>query len=1107
VKLRKRLDEQRDQLGADAAKILLVVGKARSTPSGIESTEAGVKYLNLRDDGDGRVTLENACLPGVRTWMVDVAHGDLADAKDAFAAYAELLTRGDTTKIDPLPESRSVARGAGAVAAVRPAVVASRPSRALQRGEPPTTQREVFAIVDARAAPVQASAVGPVRISVVNGNLKFVRQPLLLGHYRSLKLTGTEAVMDRLIDGSMSRSLGAGLYPSVIGSHQVFINMWGNPDDPFAMPRPAAVVVVGLGEEGTLRASDLITAVRQATLAYAQRMSESAAGGPTTFDLAATLIGTGGISMQIGTAAQAIAQGVAQANDRLVPSDAPAAARWPVVANLQLIELYLDRATEAHHALSTLAATAPQRFNLVPQIESGPGGLPRPARSGYRGAGYDFITVERRGSSKGDSVVESTLDTQRARSEVRGQATQLRLVDELVRVGADDKNRNTQIGRTLFQLLVPLELEPFLSGSSSVLLQLDSATAAYPWELLDTRRDETVSQDDPRPWAVRTRMLRKLRTADFRNTPIDARSDAGVLVIGEPLCDPLKFPPLPGAAEEARAVAEVLGAEARLNLDALMVVNAAFEQPYRVIHIAGHGTYFRDGTGGVALSNDTVFGPREVKAMRTVPELVFINCCHLGRVEAGSSVKASALGDKRPLFAANVAEELIKNGVRCVVAAGWAVDDNPAKLFATRFYQALKSGSTFAGAVGQARAETYARHRESNTWAAYQCYGDPDWRYGRNDDSSAGYAADDPGFASVEDFTLQLETLAVQSKYGAGDHERTRTQLRSLEAVYGERWGKRGLVAEGFGDAYSEARDFENAIRWYSQAVAAEDGGASLHAGEQLGNLRARHGAEASDKEKGRSEILAATRLLEQLYAVGATSERASLLGSALKRLAMLEAAGGSKLVSRETIAAMAAHYRDAENLALQHKTDNPYYPAINRMTAELVLKAGETNWAGFDPSDVAMVRQSLQKKVTEDADFWSVVGLTELRIYEALAQRRLAKALADILKHLADLKARASAPRMWNSVYDQARFILSPYIKADKLPKSESDAAHRLLEQLADYADKKPQGARSKDSPSTVPQSGASSGDQSPAIKSPKRAPRRGRRAKAGRRRVSSRA
>src|SRR5262249_31444239 len=152
-------------------------------------------------------------------------------------------------------------------------------------------------------------------------------------------------------------------------------------------------------------------------------------------------------------------------------------------------------------------------------------------------------------------------------------------------------NRNQQIGRSLFKLLVPIELEPFLSGSSAVLLQLDEATAAYPWELLDAQRDESDPHGDIRPWAVRTRMLRKLRIADFRDHPVDARRDAHALVIGEPQCDPEKYPPLPGAAEEARAVAEVLGTEARLNLDALAVVNSAFERSYRVIHIAGHGIY------------------------------------------------------------------------------------------------------------------------------------------------------------------------------------------------------------------------------------------------------------------------------------------------------------------------------------------------------------------------------------------------------------------------------------------------------------------------------------------------------------------------------------
>ena len=50
VALRKRLDEQRDKLGADASKILLVVGKAPTTPADVQVTEGGVVYMA----GDGR---------------------------------------------------------------------------------------------------------------------------------------------------------------------------------------------------------------------------------------------------------------------------------------------------------------------------------------------------------------------------------------------------------------------------------------------------------------------------------------------------------------------------------------------------------------------------------------------------------------------------------------------------------------------------------------------------------------------------------------------------------------------------------------------------------------------------------------------------------------------------------------------------------------------------------------------------------------------------------------------------------------------------------------------------------------------------------------------
>ena len=92
------------------------------------------------DDGDGRVTLPSALLPGVRTWQLDCEHGSLADKKSAFEAYLELLEIGTTNLLTPLAEAPR-ARGA---AAAQIAHVRSRPSRTRVTGPPPDNARELL---------------------------------------------------------------------------------------------------------------------------------------------------------------------------------------------------------------------------------------------------------------------------------------------------------------------------------------------------------------------------------------------------------------------------------------------------------------------------------------------------------------------------------------------------------------------------------------------------------------------------------------------------------------------------------------------------------------------------------------------------------------------------------------------------------------------------------------------------------------------------------------------------------------------------------------------------------------------------------------------------
>ena len=174
-------------------------------------------------------------------------------------------------------------------------------------------------------------------------------------------------------------------------------------------------------------------------------------------------------------------------------------------------------------------------------MRSGAGALRRPLDASYRGADYDFITAVSQAGMHDDAMIAYALDTKRARTEVRAQKAQGTLLRELVRSASNDQNSDRRIGRTLFQLLVPVEMEPFLGGTTDMVIELDSGTAGIPWELLDT---DTGAGGDRRPWAIRAKLLRKLRTTEFRHQVVDADTDASVLIVGEPACDSQKYPRL-----------------------------------------------------------------------------------------------------------------------------------------------------------------------------------------------------------------------------------------------------------------------------------------------------------------------------------------------------------------------------------------------------------------------------------------------------------------------------------------------------------------------------------------------------------------------------------
>lgn len=1086
--LRKALDDQ--DLSAWKDKLSMVVGEAKFTPDGYTvSAEKGFGYQDAEDGGDGRVTLHSALLPGVQAYRLACAHGDLPKQSAAFPAFLSLLQTGRTTELTVLDQA--VSRG-GVPQRSLP-YVTSRPVRG-DRITLPVSVEDVFTLYSPTITPTAREELPPLPVTVINCNLKFTRDPLIVGHYASAGLTGSERVVDEMVGGLLGDALKMSLYPSAPCSNQVFMNIAANGENPLQLPRPEAVVVVGLGQEGKLSSNNLLETVRQGVLAWAQRLAEQHRGAPVQFEIAAALIGSGGAGMSPGQSAGLIAQGVRDANNRLKQKG------WPTVSHLHLTELYLDRATDAWRAVQVLGVSRPKDFLVTPTIKSGTGWLRRPLEGGYRSTRYDFISAVTQYDENQLPMIAYTLDTRRARAEVRAQSMQVALLHELVGASSNQPSAGGAIGQTLFKLLVPLEMDAYLGGTTEMQIELDSSTAAIPWELLNTERDPDRSTSEEQvPWAIRSKLLRKLRTESYREQVLDATTDAYVLIIGEPVTDIKRYPRLPGARAEAHAITALMenslptgkvhsliaeDTEPSVTVDALAVTSALLAHDWRIVHIAGHGEPPKfqalplsdiDAPAqagetqpkmldprGIVLSNNIFLGPREMKSMRVVPELVFINCCYLGAIDPTQLLKTAHLSYDRTRFAATVAEELIAMGVRCVVVAGWAVDDRAASLFATQFYSQLLNGIRFIDAVASARREAWRAAPESNTWAAFQCYGDPDWVFARvQEDANQPAAAPDQGFdsiASPQALVLALEIAIDDSRYKKVPKVQVINMIEILESRFGHLWNEMGAVCEAFAQAWAEAGETERAIDWFERAIGANDGGASFKASEQLGDLRARRAwlqvnaaAKKSAQElssalnSARKQTGGAINLLTRVCKLQPTLGRISLCGTAYKRLAWIEVLSNDPQAEKTALQKMEEYFAEAEQRATVSDPSRAYEPALERVAAHLFIAAPASVEA-----DILRVQAQLRPWVESSPDFQNVAALILSGLYLALANGKLKINSARLLNEFADLKRRVPAVLKWREVQMQVDFVLDRY--TSKAGKAEKSAVTAFKEKMMDW-------------------------------------------------------
>jgi triacylglycerol esterase/lipase EstA (alpha/beta hydrolase family) len=1019
----------------DRSRMIYVAGAAAETACDIvidESAAAGRQVRVLASaHGDGRVLWSTGIPAGIRTYYADTLHGDLASTREHFPAFLDLLTTGATSKLATTPPRRT--------RSISDTVELGDPMPAMV---PDEEELIASALGGSRPREEEAEPIPRVHVQVVHDNLTNARSPVLVGHYDQDVIVAAEAALDRQLSGRLSELHRMELYP---GPSRTSIVVLNDHEVGHHGHHPGAIVA-GLGKVGEMTPGNLTATLEQALTAYGEewvgaerrRRQRSGESGPIIATIpapvTAVLVGSGEGGVTLSDSLQALLSAVAAANLRLARRDTSGGGTTAPVGvtayinRVEILELYEDRAIEAVYALRNLARSDDLRHfvvedRLVPGIEGR-------QRAHYQSgqAWWQRIRVK----ANDDGALEFEALTQLARAHASLKPTQRKLVEAFVDHAIGSTAGDPALGFTLFELLVPNDFKSYAPDRRNLVLVLNKAAAALPWELLHDHYDKGAA-----PLSVNSGMIRQL-LAHQRREQVLRSSTATALVIGNPIVTDPQFADLPGAAEEAESVATQLtqaGYQVRMLIDEAAhptaVLSALHEQPWRLLHLAAHGVFEYAATpggapiSGLVLDHGVFLTPAEAEQMRHVPDIVFINCCHLGQTREDNPRRVAF-----HRLAANLATQFIEMGVRAVVAAGWAVDDAAAKAFASSFYAEMLAGSSFGDAVVSARRHIYGEFGGTNTWGAYQCYGDPGFALAK-----AHTKTHREGWAAPSEAMLWIAQLAADARSrDVTSHKQLLADLDECLAAIPPAWLDEpelcGIVAEAFG----ALGDFERAVARYETITRSERATASLRTLEQLANFKAVWAVELAHRprpnaRKAATLLRAAEKLLSELLEIGPTAERFSLLGSLHKRRAMI---AGSATARRQAIVAMARAYDQAFAIAITNQVADDFYSLENRVAAQVVL-----SWLpGGSAAEHERIKKELKaglaqlhemaRQLQASTTFFDLSATANHLLLTALATGAVNDASRQRIVHAyADAAQRGVTPRHRRSMADQLRFFI----------------------------------------------------------------------------------
>jgi CHAT domain-containing protein/pimeloyl-ACP methyl ester carboxylesterase len=953
-------------------------GIGKQTPLGYRFNDQGkLVFLSTRA-GDESVTWDTGIPSGMKAETVyfsDVSHGELANEKRLFKPIAEILSQGKT---DILKNKRPALRDADVEFVAKPSFNFDLSEAGVERS-----------IMGLKVEEIDTQTILPISVSVSNGDLKYAAFPVLAGHFYNDGIFSAERAIDKYLNGELSRRLQLGLYPGEIGSNKILIAEGAQ------QPHFKGAIIAGLGLQGALSPFQLMRTIEQSTASYLTGFNSKEVAIPQplkqskqTMGISALIIGCGYGGLSIESSVRATIQGVQNANNKIRQIYDSTAI---IINEIEFIELLQDRALSCVHAISSIEKDEDRTLSIAwknRKVKRLPGIRERLpvdntsewwTRINVRQIEFeeDNNTTQKRG-------LRFTVSTGAARESERfiytGRETIMQLLDQM----GTHNQWSPELAKTIFELLIPFDFKEQIKRQNNINWIVDKNTAMYPWELLqDSTTVNTI------PLSVSTGMIRQLATQDFRIN-INPVMGNTALVIGEPDLEDKRMA-LPSALEEAKRVSTLLTANGfpdtvpLLRSKAAEILVALFSKEYKIVHMCGHGVFNADPKEptGMLIGKNAYLTTNEISQMSTVPELVFVNCCHLGATNA----EVETLRHNRYKLAANIGTQLIEIGVKAVVVAGWAVDDTAAMQFAEEFYKHLFSGDNFGDAIRKARRVIYQNfgHR-TNTWGAYQCYGDPFYTLG-----TQSYKPDQSYYYVIAE-EAEIDLTNLLNHLDTGGYE-IREMVKTIEAIVKEvdkKHLRNPKITELEAMLYAGLNQYETAIAKFSMLLSGKSSFSGI-AIETYCNVRPKFYVSQFKKNPKLGPELAdkTEKVINELKAIqsyGETAERLNLLGSAYKRKAQLISDIAKKT---EALSESANYYYRAMELA--SKTIR-FYPLCNWLSIEnaLVL-AGLRKWndkktkitrknAIADLQAECSANEENIKSI-EETDYWQLVADANLRL------------------------------------------------------------------------------------------------------------------------------